>query len=93
MANGLEVDAGGLRTAAFSSEVTAASLTAGSFDAAASSQPSGAGVSAMNAALTSVRDRQSARITGQVGDLTTSSALYESTDSDGGDAISGTVSV
>lgn len=93
MANELEVDAGGLRTAASSSEVVAAGLTGGQFDAAASSQPSGAGVAAVNAALTSLQQRQSARITGQAGDLTTSSALYEATDSDGGDAISGTVLV
>lgn len=87
MANELEVDAGGLRTAAFSSEIVGARLTGGSFDAAASSQPSGAGVAAVNAALASVRQRQSSRITGQSGDLSVSSARYDSTDSDSGDTI------
>ncbi len=41
----------------------------------------------MNAALTSVKSRQSARITGQADDLSVSSARYDSTDTDGGDAI------
>ncbi|MFN6549538.1 hypothetical protein ACP6C7_03920 [Mycolicibacterium septicum] len=50
-------------------------------------------MAAINAALTSVQGRQSARMTGQAGDLTTSSARYDTTDSDGRDAISGTVSV
>lgn len=93
MANELEVDAGGLRTAAFSSEVVGASLTGGSFDAAASSQPSGVGVTSMNAVLASVRQRQSARITGQADDLSVSGARYDTTDGDGRDAISATVSV
>lgn len=93
MANELEVDAGGLRTAAFSSEVVGAGLTGGHFDTAASSQPSGAGVAAVNAALASVRQRQSARIEGQADDLSVSSARYDTTDSDGRDAINTTVSV
>lgn len=93
MANELEVDAGGLQTAASSSEAAAAGLTNTAFSSATSAQPSGAGVAAINAALTAVRQRQSDRITGQAGDLTTSSALYEATDSDGGEAISGTVLV
>ncbi|OCB58837.1 hypothetical protein A5722_06445 [Mycobacterium vulneris] len=93
MANELEVDAGGLRTAAFSSEVVGARLTGGQFDSAASSQPSGAGVAAVNAALASVKDRQSARITRQAGDLSVSSARYDTTDGNGRDAISGTVLV
>ncbi|WP_124712892.1 type VII secretion target [Mycolicibacterium nivoides] len=87
MANELEVDAGGLRVAAAGSDGLAAGLAGGSFDAAASAQPSGAGVAAMNAALTSVKSRQSARITGQADDLSVSSARYDSTDTDGGDAI------
>lgn len=93
MANELEVDAGGLRTAAFSSQGVGAGLTVGQLDAAASSQPSGAGVAAVNAALASVKTRQSARITGQADDLSVSSARYDTTDGDGRDAISGTVLV
>ncbi|NKZ13171.1 hypothetical protein HGA11_19530 [Mycolicibacterium septicum DSM 44393] len=92
MANELQVDAGGLRVAAAGSDAIAAGLTGGSFDAAASAQPSGAGVAAVNAALTSLRSRQSLRITGQASDLSVSSARYDATDCDGGDAIT-TVSV
>ncbi|WKG03253.1 hypothetical protein [Mycolicibacterium sp. HK-90] len=92
MANGLGVDAAGLRAAAAGSDGIAAGLTDGSFDAAPSTQPSGAGVAAMNAALTSVKSRQSARMTGQAEDLSVGSARYDSTDTDGGDAIT-TVSV
>lgn len=93
MVNDLNVDAGGLRTAAGNSEDTAAGLTTGQFDAATSTQPSGAGVAAMNAALAAVRTRHSARITGQAGDLATGSAHYDNTDGDGGDAIGATVFV
>lgn len=93
MANELQVDAAGLRSAANSSTSVAADLTGPRVSNPTSSQPSAAGVSAMNAALTSVQGRQSARMTGQAGDFTTSSARYDTTDSDGRDAISGTVSV
>ncbi|KHO21127.1 type VII secretion target [Mycolicibacterium setense] len=92
MANGLEVDSGGLRAAAAGSDGIAAGLSGGSFDTPRSTQPSGAGVAAVNAALTSVRSRQSARMTGQADDLSASSARYDATDTDGGDAIT-TVSV
>lgn len=93
MANELEVDAAGLRVAAAGSDGIAAGLTGGSFDAASSAQPSGAGVAAMNAALSSAKSRQSARMTGQAGDLSVSSAQYDTTDSDGRDSINTTVSV
>lgn len=93
MANELHVDAAGLRTASASSGTVAAGLTGGSFDASVLSQPSGAGVAAVNAALASVRNRQSARMTGQADDLAVSSARYDTTDSDGRDTISSTVSV
>lgn len=93
MANELQVDAAGLRSAANSSTSVAADLTSTGASNPTSSQPSAAGVAAMNAALTSVQDRQSERMTGQAGDLTTSSAQYDTSDSDGRDAISGTVSV
>ncbi|WP_234998275.1 hypothetical protein [Mycobacterium sp. DBP42] len=57
-----------------------------------SSQPSGAGVATVNAALTSVKNRQSERLTGQADALSASSARYDTTDTDGHDAIT-TVSV
>ena len=90
MANELEVDAGGLRVAASSSDGIAAGLSGGPFDAVSSSHPSGAGVAAVNAALASVKSRQSARMTGQADDLSVSSVRYDTTDSDGRDAISTT---
>jgi hypothetical protein len=93
MANELHVDAAGLRSAASSSTTVAAGLTSTATSNPTSFQPSAAGVAAVNAALTSVQGRQSARMTDQAGDLTTSSARYDTTDSDGRDAISGTVSV
>ncbi|AKS31200.1 hypothetical protein [Mycolicibacterium goodii] len=92
MANGLEVDAGGLRIAAAGSDGIAAGLSGETFDAVATAQPSGAGVAAVNAALASVKSRQSTRMTGQAEDLSVSSARYYTTDTDGGDAIT-TVSV
>jgi hypothetical protein len=55
-------------------------------------QPSGAGVAAMNAALTSLKGRQSSRINEQAGDLSVIGAKYEGADSSGSDAIR-TVSV
>lgn len=93
MANELHVDVAGLRCAASSSTAVAAGLTSTATSNPTSSQPSAAGVAAMNAALTSVQGRQSARMTDQAGDLATSSGRYDTTDSDGHDAISTTVRV
>ncbi|OHU01575.1 type VII secretion target [Mycobacterium syngnathidarum] len=93
MASELHVDAAGLRSAADSSAGVAAGLTSTATSNPNSAQPSAAGVAAMNTALTSVQSRQSARMTGQAGDLMTSSARYDTTDSDGRDAISTTVRV
>ncbi|WNG79977.1 type VII secretion target [Mycobacterium sp. ITM-2016-00316] len=87
MADELEVDTAGLRTAAANSEATATGLTGAGFSGATSAQPSGGGVAAVNAALTSLRTRQSARITGQAGDLSTASARYDTTDEGGAGAI------
>ncbi|MGW4100612.1 hypothetical protein [Mycobacterium sp. NPDC004974] len=92
MANGLEVDAGGLRVAAAGSDGIASGLTGGSFDTPRSTQPSGAGVAAMNAALSSVRQRQSNRITGQAANMSVSGARYDTSDGEAAGAIT-TVSV
>lgn len=93
MANGLEVDAAGLRVAAASSDAVAAGLTGADAGNPNANHRSAAGVAAMNAALTSVQGRQTARMTGQAGDLSVSSARYDTTDTDGRDAINTTVSV
>ncbi|KMV16488.1 hypothetical protein A5731_08180 [Mycolicibacterium conceptionense] len=87
MANGLEVDTNGLRIAAATSDDTAAALTAVAGGDSCSTHSSGAGVAAVNAALASVRQRQSSRITGQANDLSVSGARYDTTDTDGSDAI------
>ncbi|WP_228032456.1 hypothetical protein [Mycolicibacterium sp. P9-22] len=73
--------------AATSSATVAAGLTGKTFDTGSSSQPSSAGIAAVNAALASVRGRHANRITGQAGDLTTSGARYDTTDGDGAGAI------
>ncbi|WP_458317915.1 hypothetical protein [Mycolicibacterium brisbanense] len=92
MANELHVDATGLRAASVSSDTIAGTLSGGSFNTASSSQPSSAGIAAVNAALASVRGRHANRITGQAGALTTGGARYDTTDGDGADAVT-TVSV
>ena len=93
MASELEVDARGLRGAAASSENAAATLSVGEEPRASeSSQPSGGGVNAVNAALAAARTRQSQRINRQANDLRISSARYEATDAAGAGAIA-TVSV
>lgn len=91
MANELEVDASGLRVAAASSELAATALSGVGAGGPSSSHPSAAGVAAVNAALAATQGRQSTRITGQAEDLSVSSARYDSTDSDGRDAITVTV--
>lgn len=87
MANELHVDAVGLRSASASSDNVAAGLAGLSFAATTSSQPSCVGVAAVNAALTSVKNRQSERLTGQAHALSVSSARYDATDTDGHGAI------
>ncbi|BBY17723.1 hypothetical protein [Mycolicibacterium litorale] len=92
MANELQVDANGLRVAAAASGAVASLLVGADSGGITVAQPSGAGVAAMNAALTSLQSRQSSRITDQAGDLSVSGAKYEGTDSSSSDAIT-TVSV
>lgn len=93
MANELHVDAAGLRNAANSSEGVAARLTGSGISNPNAVHRSAAGVAAMNAALTSVQNRQSARIIGQASDLSVSGARYSTSDTDGRDSITTTVSV
>ncbi len=93
MANELEVDTGGLRIAAANSDAIGAALAYAGSCSLTTSRPSSAGVAAVNAALTSMCQSQSSRLTGQAADMTTSSARYDTTDSDGRDAITGTVTV
>ncbi|GJJ21158.1 MULTISPECIES: hypothetical protein [Mycolicibacterium] len=93
MANELNVDAAGLRVASARSEVAAATaLTGAEFGGLSASRPSSVGVAELNAALTAVQSRQSSRVTGQASDMSVGSARYDTTDEDGGEAIT-TVSV
>lgn len=87
MANELNVDTGGLRAGGAASEATASGLIGTALSSGTSSQPSAAGVGAVNAALTALQGRQSARITGQAGDMTTGAASYTRTDADGADSL------
>jgi len=86
MANKLNVNSDGLRIAAADSETATAAL------AGEGGVSSNVGIAAMDAALASLRRRQADRISGQAGDLSTGGARYDTTDGDGGDAIT-TVSV
>ena len=87
MAGERNVDTGGLCAGAANSEATAAGLTNGTPGGSMSTQPSAAGVAAVNAALTGARARQSARITGQAADMGTGAAAYARTDGEGSDVI------
>ncbi|MGV0811527.1 hypothetical protein ABQF34_06160 [Mycolicibacterium boenickei] len=87
MANELHVDAAGLRVAAAKSAITGTTLEGAQVSSPTASRPSSAGVAVVNVALTSVRARQSARVTGQADDLAVGSARYDSTDTDGSDGI------
>lgn len=92
MAHELQVDAAGLRTAAGDSELTATELTSDAVGGVSGGCPSQTGAAAILAAAQSARARQSGRISGQAENLSVSSARYDSTDNDGGAAIT-TVSV
>lgn len=83
----LEVDPHGMRTAATNSEATARALTNAGLAEVTTSQPSGKGVDAVNAAVKSAQRRQSQRITDQANDMSTGAAAYSRTDSEGSDAI------
>ncbi|MHC9296657.1 hypothetical protein ACRCUN_29690 [Mycobacterium sp. LTG2003] len=79
MANDLRVDPGGLRAGAISSEMIAAELTAETVDAALVS-PTHTGVSAMDAAVSAARGRQSTRVSAQAGDMLAGASRFEAVD-------------
>jgi len=81
-----------LRTAAASSRDIAAGITSAGDGGSTSPHPSGAGVTAVDAAISTAQQRQATRISGQADGLTTGAGRYDSTDGDGGQAIT-TVSV
>lgn len=87
MAGELNVDSGGLNAGAANSEAAAAGLAGTAPSGATSTQPSAGGVASVNAALAALQTRQSARITGQAADMSTSAAAYTRTDDAGADAL------
>jgi hypothetical protein len=92
MANSLEVNADGLRVAAASSDSMSATLTRPATNGTANTgRLSSLGIAAVDSANTSVRGRQSSRISGQAGDLCTGADRYD--DTDGGSAENITVTV
>jgi hypothetical protein len=91
MANELKVSTDGRRIAAANSESTAAELAGGTVEGRPGTHPSQVGVAAILATAQSVRARQSQRISGQADDLSVGAARYDTTDSDGADAITVTV--
>ena len=91
MANELEVDSGDLRVAAAGSDALAGALKGAAARSSFGGQPSAAGVAALDAAINAVRARQSARVSGQAGDLSVAGARYDDTDGGSAENISVTV--
>lgn len=91
MANELEVDSGSLRAAATGSDALAGALRGAAAGGSVGGQPSAAGVAAVDAAISAVRARQSARVSGQAGDLSVAGARYDETDGGNAENISVTV--
>lgn len=89
MAKGLDVHTGGLRAAsADSSAVAAEVLTSDVGGGIAASRPSGAGVSAFDAACSSVRLRQAGRVAGYADAMASAAAGCDAMDGGGADTIS-----
>lgn len=91
MGKELDVDAGGLTSAAADSIAVAADVLADGFDGSASARPSGAGIAAVEAASAAARMRISDRIAGQAGGLAAAGDRYDATDGGSADAIAVTV--
>jgi hypothetical protein len=91
VANELEVDTGDLRVAAAGSDALAQVLRGAAASGSVGGQPSAAGVAALDAAIDAVRARQSARVSGQAGDLSVAGVRYDDTDGRSGENISVTV--
>ena len=91
MGNELEVNSGDLRAAAARSDAVAGTLAGAAAGASTGAQPSTAGVAALDSAVSAMRARQSARVSGQAGDLSVAGARYDDTDGGGAEDISVTV--
>lgn len=91
MGKDLDVDAGGLTSAAADSVAVAADVLADGFDGPVSDRPSGAGIAAFEAASATARTRVSGRIAGQAGDVAAAGDRYDATDGGSADAIAVTM--
>lgn len=92
MTGNLSVDDQGLKAAAAgSAEVAAALASATSAPPSSGNQASHAGVSAIDAALSSARDRQARRVSNHAQYMTVGSGVYRHTDDDAADAVTRTV--
>lgn len=91
MADELAVSTSGLRVAAKDSDVLAAGLAAGVTARGVGDHSSVAGLNSLDAAVGSVRGRQSKRMSRQADDLSSGSARYDDTDGGAADDIAFTV--
>ncbi|MGW4097154.1 hypothetical protein [Mycobacterium sp. NPDC004974] len=92
MTERLLIDDQGLNAAAQGSAEVAASLEATAAPSATSGdQPSHAGVSAIDAALASARDRQATRVSNHAQYMKLGSGVYRRTDDDGAAAVTRTI--
>lgn len=91
MTGNLSVDGQGLDAAAAGSVEVAASLAGTAASAGSGSQPSHAGVSAIDAALASARDLQAARVSNHAQYMKIGSGEYRHTDDDAAAAVKRTV--
>lgn len=90
MANELGVSAESLRTAASSSESIAESLT-DSHCGQSGTQPSSAGIAALDTAIASARSRQSTHVSGNADAVSTANARYDHTDTEAATNLTDTV--
>lgn len=85
------VDDQGLTAAAKGSADIAAALAVTAAGTSSGSQPSHAGVSAIDAGLSSARERQATRVSNHAQYLRIASGVYRHTDDDGAAAVARTV--
>ncbi|MCV7267121.1 hypothetical protein [Mycolicibacterium doricum] len=91
MPDRLAVDAAGLSAAATASVDIAQGLAANPSGSAAGSQPSHAGVAALDGSLAAARTRQARRVQGQGSDLRAAGAVYTRTDESAAEDVTRTI--
>lgn len=87
----LAVDAAGLNAAAVASVDIARGLATTGDGSAAGSQPSHAGVAALDGSLAAARARQAARVGGQGSDLQAAAAVYTHTNESAAEDVTRTI--